>query len=180
MTTIITGTNRPGSEASQFAKIYAEAISGHSSDVLNIIDLADLSSGWFHNAMYEKNGMERTIAELQQKFLIPSEKFVFIIPEYNGSFPGVLKMFIDAVSVREFKATFAEKKAALVGVSTGRAGNLRGLEHFTGILNHLGMVVYPDRLPISSIEKLMDSEGNLTDDSTKKAIEKQIKGFIRF
>ena len=39
-----------------------------------------------------------------------SEKFVFIVPEYNGSFPGVLKTFIDGLA---FPDTFEQKKNVL-------------------------------------------------------------------
>jgi chromate reductase, NAD(P)H dehydrogenase (quinone) len=105
---------------------------------------------------------------------------VYIVPEYNGGFPGVLKLFLDACSVREYKKTFKGKKAALVGIATGRAGNLRGLEHLTGILNHVGTVVLPNRLPISSIEKLMDDDGIIRDPATLKVIEKQMDEFLLF
>ena len=45
-----------------------------------------------------------------QEIVTKTDKFIFVIPEYNGSFPGVLKVFIDACS---FPESFYEKKAAL-------------------------------------------------------------------
>jgi NAD(P)H-dependent FMN reductase len=48
--------------------------------------------------------------------------------------PGSLKLFIDACSVREYKQNFKGKKAALVGIASGRAGNLRGMDHLTGVM----------------------------------------------
>ncbi len=33
--------------------------------------------------------------KMENELLIPTEKFIFIIPEYNGTFPGVLKAMID-------------------------------------------------------------------------------------
>ena len=75
---------------------------------------------------------------------------------------------------------FYGKKALLTGVADGRAGNLRGMEHFTGILNHMKVIVHPDKLPISVLKKLVNKEGDLMDEETKKVIEKQLKEFLDF
>ena len=68
----------------------------------------------------------------------------------------------------------------LAGVSTGRAGNIRGMDHLTGVLNHVKITVLPNQLPISSVDKLMDKEGHITDGPTLKAIGKQIDEFIKW
>ena len=78
-------------------------------------------------------------------------------------------MFIDALSVRKYEETFSGKVAALIGIASGRAGNLRGMEHLTGVLNFLKMHVYPDKLPISGIKEIIDNSGEL-DTWTKKSI----------
>jgi NAD(P)H-dependent FMN reductase len=105
---------------------------------------------------------------LLKDFILPAQKFVFIAPEYNGSFPGILKVFLDAIPPEMNRG----KKSALIGVSSGRAGNLRGMDHLTGILNYLGMHVHPNKLPISSVLSLMDAEGNFRDEITKTVLEK--------
>jgi NAD(P)H-dependent FMN reductase len=109
--------------------------------------------------------------------LIPAQKFIFISPEYNGSFPGVLKAMFD---ISEIQKCWWGKKALLTGVSTGRAGNLRGLEDLTGILHHLKVFVHPNKLPISVVDKLFDGSGSLTDKTTLKLIDTQLEEFIRF
>jgi NAD(P)H-dependent FMN reductase len=75
---------------------------------------------------------------------------------------------------------WTENKACLVGVSTGRAGNLRGMEHLTNILNYLKINVYHNKLPISRVDTLMDAQGNLTDADTLKVIDWQLEGFLKF
>jgi chromate reductase len=114
--------------------------------------------------------------QLLEEFIIPAEKFVFIVPEYNGSFPGILKLFIDAIH----PDTNRGKKAALVGVATGRAGNLRGLDHLTSVLHYLGIYVHPNKLPISSVTTLLDQNGILKDDATEAVLNKQIKEFVHW
>jgi NAD(P)H-dependent FMN reductase len=99
------------------------------------------------------------------------------VPEYNGSIPGVLKTMLD---LTDYKKTWQWKKALLVGISTGRAGNLRGLEHLTSILNFMKVVVHPNKLPISLIDKVMDEKGVLHNEFTLHAINKQLDEFIKF
>lgn len=178
MITVISGTNRRNSGALDFAKYYASVLASKTSEPVKLLALEDIPHDWFHPDMYEKNGQSASLIALQDEYILPAEKFVYIIPEYNGGFPGVLKLFIDACSVREYKRSFAGKKAALVGVATGRAGNLRGMEHLTGILNHVGTIVLPNRLPISSIEKLVDEQGNVIDPATRKVIDKQVEELL--
>ncbi|MBL7884482.1 MAG: NAD(P)H-dependent oxidoreductase, partial [Bacteroidia bacterium] len=72
------------------------------------------------------------------------------------------------------------KKVAMVGVASGRAGNLRGMEHLTGVLNYLGMHIHPNKLPISSILTLLDENGELKDENTIKALEKHASDVLMF
>jgi NAD(P)H-dependent FMN reductase len=72
------------------------------------------------------------------------------------------------------------KKALLTGVATGRAGNLRGMEHLTGTLLYLKMNVHHNRLPISQVDKLLDITGKLINEDTLKGVNQQIEDFITF
>jgi NAD(P)H-dependent FMN reductase len=112
--------------------------------------------------------------------MIPANKFLIILPEYNGGIPGVLKMFLDACSVREISKTFDGKKVAMVGLASGRAGNLRGMDHLTAVMNYLGCIVMPNKLPISGLEKMIDKNGQIIDPEMLDAIKKQVKDFIAF
>jgi NAD(P)H-dependent FMN reductase len=66
-----------------------------------------------------------------------------------------------------------------VGVSSGRAGNLRGMDHLTGVLNYLKVTVLPNKLPISRIYKLV-KDNKIEDEATKKTIEQQLNELIDF
>lgn len=180
MITVISGTNRRNSGALDFARHYANLLAEKTSDPVKLLELENIPHDWFHPDMYESTFQTESLARLQDEFMLPAKKFVYIVPEYNGSIPGALKLFIDACSIREYRKTFSGKKAALVGIASGRAGNLRGLDHLTAILNHVGTVVLPNRLPISSIESLMGNNGSILDSITLKVIEKQIESFLSF
>jgi NAD(P)H-dependent FMN reductase len=97
------------------------------------------------------------------------------LPEYNGSFPGILKSFIDCIK----PAHFAGKKIALVGVSDGHAGGLRPLDQMTAIFHHIKTNVYFDKPKLSSIESNFDTEDKMTEVYLNK-LKKQMEGFLKF
>ncbi len=180
MITIICGTNRKNNEALHFARHYHQVFQSKTAQQVKLLDLASIPHDWFHPDMYDGNKQSDSLRQIQDAYMIPAEKFVFVISEYNGGFPGVVKLFLDACSVREYSKTFKRKKAALVGIASGRAGNLRGMEHLTGVLNHVGTIVLPNKLPISSIDNLVDVERVITDANALKVIEKQVDEFLEF
>lgn len=179
MITVISGTNRFSSESLLFAQQFVLFLEKHGSQPVKLLSMEAMSHDWFHSEMYEKEGQRPSLQALQNAYIIPADKFLIVAPEYNGSFPGVLKLFLDACSVREYNASFKDKKAALVGVATGRAGNLRGMDHLTGILHHLGTIVMPEALPISRIGGLVD-EGEILDDTTLSVMEQYAINLINF
>lgn len=178
MITIIIGTNRKKSEAGNFGKKYYELLVAEGEEV-NFLHLKDVDTSIYNPDMYD-NDLHQDLLKIQDDWLIPTNKFIFVISEYNGGMPGALKMFIDAISIRQRPETFDGKKAAIVGISSGRAGNLRGMEHLTGVLNYLGTIVLPNRQPYSSIYKLLDKQGNITDEATIKVIKKHVEQIIKF
>ena len=128
-------------------------------------------------SLVDLNVLERNpaIAELERELLIPAQKILFISPEYNGSIPGVLKCLIDVTDRKVWQG----KKAVLTGISRGRAGNLRGMDHLTGILHYVRMVVHPNKLPISIVDTLFDQNG-MGHAETLRAINNQLDEFIAF
>ncbi|HMJ45681.1 MAG TPA: NAD(P)H-dependent oxidoreductase [Ferruginibacter sp.] len=114
---------------------------------------------------------------IENELLVPADKFIIIMPEYNGSYPGILKLVIDNTEVAR---VWWYKKVLLTGVSTGRAGNLRGMEHLTGSLLHMKMLVHPNRLPVSLVDTLMDGNGHFNDTATLQAVNSQLEQFLNF
>ena len=180
MITVIAGTNRKGSKSAHFAKHLIEVIKKESDVKVKFLDLQDLPHDWFHNEMYKPEMLSESFTDAQDEFIFPAEKFVFVIPEYNGSYPGVLKLFLDACSVRNGGDNFKGKKAAMLGVSAGRSGNLRGMEHLTAVMNYFGTTVMPNRLPISGINKVLDENNNVKDEDTIKVIQDFVESLIKF
>lgn len=130
MITIISGTNRPENNTRQVVHAVAEKYRESGMDT-QIYDLIDLPRDVAFSEVFGERS-DAFAADIK-KYVEGVDKFIFVLPEYNGSFPGILKLFIDAVEPHYWHG----KKAAVVGLATGRSGNLRGLDHLTNILNYL-------------------------------------------
>lgn len=163
MITIIAATNRKGSNTLKVAREY-ESILKEKGIHANLFSLEDIDTdNW---ADFEN---------VEKEILIPSSHFLVISPEYNGSFPGVFKMMIDKSRI---PLVWNHKKVLLTGVASGRAGNLRGLDHLTNVFNHMKVTVFPNKLPISVINNVIDGDAKITDANTLKAIHQQLDEFI--
>ncbi len=162
---IISGTNRTDSFTLLIAGLY-QSILKEKNIASQVLSLAGLP-------LLDRNP---TMIQLEKDWLLPAEKFIFISPEYNGSIPGVLKCLIDVTDIYK---VWKGKKALLSGVSKGRAGNLRGMDHLTGILHYMGAIVHPNKLPISVVHTLFDKEMTVNSE-TLRVIGEQLGEFIDF
>lgn len=165
MFTIISATNRKGSNTLKVSKEYQHYFSEEGVQV-RIYSLED-----FHS-MFKDADFER----LEEELLIPTQKFVFIMPEYNGSFPGIFKLMMD---ISDITRCWFHKKVMLVGVANGRAGNLWGLDNMTNMCHYMKMNVLPNKLPISSVSNELKDE-RFYQEATLNAVRNQIRQFIEF
>lgn len=174
MITLISATNRKNSNTLKVAKEYERLLKERNLPC-RLLNLEYLPVSVLSADIYDEDDID--FEQLQETYLFPAEKFIFIMPEYNGSMPGILKIMID---VADIKKAFYGKKALLVGVATGRAGNLRGMDHLTGVLNHMKMAVHYNKLPISKVDLELDANGHFSQPATLKVIERQIDEFMYF
>jgi|AntAceMinimDraft_5_1070358.scaffolds.fasta_scaffold17625_2 NAD(P)H-dependent FMN reductase len=178
MITIISGSNRKDNKTILFAKYVYKKIKLAGEEV-KLLDLAELEGEFISSSMYNKTSQPRIIEEIQNQYFIPAQKFWFFIPEYNGSYPGVVKVLIDAMSTRDSEKTFKYKKSCLTGISLGRAGNLRGMDHLTEVLNHMGVLVHPNKKPISSIFRFFDENNELNEGNIKQELDLQVEELLQ-
>jgi len=173
MVTIIAATNRPNSNTLKVAKYYQQQLKLKGVEA-GLFSLEHLPIDVLNTDMYGKRSVE---FQRIQDLINETTKFLFVMPEYNGSYPGVLKVLIDACN---FPDSFYDKKAALVGVSSGKYGNIRGVDHFTGVCHYVHLNVLPLRLHIPNIKSELDANGNLIQPDTIKFTNEQIDKFIKF
>lgn len=178
MITIISGTNRPNSLTAAFAREVVRQTQELTDEAVELVDLAELPHDYFHPAMYDPADTPAEFRSMHESKITPADKLIVLSPEYNGSFAGVLKVFIDALSVHRYAENFKQKPILLIGVSTGRAGNLRGLDHLSDIFAHMGGYTIGGKLPISQAGALVDQAKEVVDEETKATISKQISHLL--
>lgn len=174
MITIVVGTNRKNSVSREVANYYQSILSTKGMDS-QIVDLVDLPEDFTQTALYENNGNNSAFNIMRDK-VQSSEKLVFVVPEYNGSFPGILKAFIDGFKYPE---GVRDKKAALIGISSGVQGAVFAMSHLTDIFNYLGMHVLAIKPKLAGIEGNF-LEGKITNDLYNQILNEQAEKLIAF
>ena len=173
MITIISATNRTDSKSSEIAKYYSKKLNLKSLPN-QIVDLKDVPVNYLEEGLYETNGRNPTFNVLRDK-VENADQLIFVIAEYNGSFPGILKLFIDGL---KFPGGIKGKTAAMIGVSSGPLGSALAMSHFTDILNYLNCNVIALKPRITSIHNAF-VDGDFTDDFIKNLIDEQIDELIK-
>ena len=112
MITVISGTPRNDSNTLRLATIYADKLRAAQQESVHLLSLVGLP-------VWERG---ESLKQIERELLIPTHRFVFVMPEYNGSFPGMLKLLLDNSDIRN---CWWGKRAMLTGLADGRAGNLR-------------------------------------------------------
>lgn len=95
-----------------------------------------------------------------------SHGLLFVTPEYNRSFPGVLKNAIDHASRPYGQNAFAGKPAGVIGASVGAIGTAMAQQHLRNVLAYLDVPTLgqPEAF-IHAKEGLFTPEGEIGEQS---------------
>ncbi len=172
--TVVCGTNRKDAVTLLVTRKYQEILNQHGIET-HVINLADLPVDFAFSALYDNYGKNEHFNPYVDTMLA-TKKFVFIVPEYNGSFPGALKTFIDGL---EYPNTFRNKKGALVGIASSGLGASVALSHLTDIFNFCGMHILAYKPRLEKIEAHIEN-GGITNPRYIAMLEKQAKMLLEF
>jgi len=118
------------------------------------------------------------VVEFKQRILA-ADAILFGTPEYNYSLPGGLKNAIDWASRPYGESAWQGKPAAVMGASIGNLGTARAQYHLRQILVTLDMpVVNQPEVMIANAAQRFDQDGQLTDELTKKIIQKLLRALV--
>lgn len=106
-----------------------------------------------------------------------AQAVLFITPEYNRSFPGVLKNAIDWGS-RPYGMNLWEKKpAAVIGASIGNIGTFGAQHHLRQVLAYLNMYVLGQPEFYFNVTGAFNDKGKLINEKTKHLLTKYFEAF---
>ncbi len=173
MLAVIAGTNRPGSNTLRFA-LAAREILHECGEEVELLDLAELPPSLFAGASYASKPSE---FDRFQDAIHAANGILTVVPEYNGSFPGVLKYFVDML---KFPESLYEKPAAFVGISFGRWGAVRAVEHLEMVFQYRHAHLFGRRVFIPEVGKTLDDSGKLIDVDLAGRLHTMVCGFSEF
>jgi len=173
MITLISGTNRPGSNTLKISRVVHDLLHGHGEEV-SFVDLAELPAEIFSSSSY---GDKPAAFAPFQDAVLETDGILTIVPEYNGSFPGVLKYFIDML---RFPDSLYEKPAAFIGISAGRWGAVRAVEHLEMIFQYRHAHLFGRRCFIPGVATVLDDAGQIKEQGLAERLEKTVLAFAVF
>lgn len=133
---------------------------------VTLIDLKDFPLPLYDEDLEAEQGMPENGKKLKKLF-VDNDGLLIASPEYNSSFPAVLKNVIDWVSRPSLGepslAAFKGKVATLMSAGPGALGGRRGLDHIRSILGNIGAVVLPDQIALAKAHEAFQPDGSLVD-----------------
>ena len=157
---VILGTTRKGRMSLHAARFIAAQLARREGVETELIDILDL-----HMPVDDTGGQvkdERFAAAMER-----ADAIVIVTPEYNHSFPGLLKHVLDSC-LQEY----IHKAAGVVGVSAGVFGGARVIEHFQPVFRELGLVPIFWDVNFGNVEKVFGRDGELLDDAYTRRTDK--------
>jgi NAD(P)H-dependent FMN reductase len=148
---VILGTTRKGRMSAHAANFIVGQLQQRKEVRTELIDIAEL------NLRVDDAG-EAIKDPRYSEAMERADAIVIVSPEYNHSFPGLLKHVLDTC-LKEY----IHKAAGIVGVSAGTFGGARVIEHFQPVLRELGLVSIFWDVNFGNVERVFDPEGELLD-----------------
>ena len=170
---IISGTDRPNSNALRISK-YVQGKYRQEGISTDIIDLQDFPLDQVVGGRY---GEELPAVDNFVEQAVIADGLVVVCPEYNGGYPGILKLFIDYLP---FPNSLNKKPIALIGEANGAFGAMRAVEQLQQVFGYRNAHIFPERVFISRVNENFDDEEGIKDQFQHQLLEDQINGFPDF
>lgn len=141
------------------------------------VETFDISQLPYYSQDIEHNPPE--IVRQYKDKIKEAQAVLFITPEYNRSFPGVLKNALDWGSRPYGHNLWNGKPAAVMGASTGSIGTFGAQHHLRQSLVYLNVHTMGQPEFYFNASKSFNEQGELTDETTKKLIHQYWEAFIK-
>lgn len=173
MIEIIAGTNRPQSNSLRVAQLLHVAYQERGIPA-GLLNLQELPVALLDPSAY--GSKPPGWAPFQERVL-GAGGLHFVVPEYNGSFPGVLKLFLDMLRHPD---SLQSRPVAFTGLASGQWGGVRPVEQLQMVVGYRNAFTYPERVFIPAVDGRFDDQGTFTDAELLARLQAQAAGFAQF
>lgn len=173
MIVLISGTNRANAITLKVARAIEGFLREDGCDV-QLLDLATLPEDLFKPGGY----IEKPAAFAPfQEAILAAEGILSVVPEYNGSFPGIMKYFIDML---KFPESLKGVPAAFVGLAAGEWGGLRSVEQLEMVFQYRSAHLFGKRVFLKKVHECIDADGSIIDEAICQRLREQAIEFAAF
>lgn len=162
---ILSSSVRTGRNSHRIALFFKKYIEENKLATAEIVDLMNYRFPLFEERLrFQPHPSVEALAFASK--VKTSDGIIIVTPEYNGGYPASLKNVIDLLYDEWYK-----KPVAISTVSAGNMGGSQVLISLQFTLWKMKAWVVPVQFPISTVQKVVDEEGNAVDISnmSKKA-----------
>ncbi|MEO8045337.1 MAG: NAD(P)H-dependent oxidoreductase [Spartobacteria bacterium] len=157
---VVLGTSRQGRASENVARYVFEQASQRTDMTTELIDIRTIR--------LSIDDAGEAIKDAQFAATVTrADGLIFVVPEYNHSFPGLLKHVLDT-NLDEY----IHKAAGVCGVSAGPFGGARMIQSLVPVLRELGLVTIFTDTYFGSVGKLFDSSGQITEPAYARRLAK--------
>lgn len=170
---VVLGTARAERSSEKVAHAVAniiESMDGYSTELVDVKDHVSEAitiPPWGTGGADEKSTAWKEIVE-------KSHAIVLIVPEYNHSFPGELKLLLDSLW-----DDYKDKAVGLVGVSKGTLGAARVIDHIKPVLIELKLHPIREAVYVAKVKEAVDDNHSFTDDKFNEYTKKMVDEISR-
>ena len=163
---VILGTSRKGRASVHAARLLAELLNRRAGVCSDVIDIASLP-------LPVDDAGEAIKDATFSAAISAADGLVIVAPEYNHSFPGLLKHTLDSC-LNEY----IHKAVGLVGVSAGPFAGIRVVQSLLPVMRELGLVTIFWDINIGQVGKVFADDGRLLDEALVRRSDRFIRELI--
>lgn len=166
---VVLATGRVDRESERVAKAVKTLVeaAGHKAPLVDVRD--------YPSPVTVPSWVESEIFTPWRELAEQADGYVLVVPEYNHSFPGELKILLDSAH-KEYK----HKPFGIVGVSGGATGGARVIEHLKPLVSGLGGNCSTYSAMVPHVKDALRDDCTFTDGSVIKRIEGMIADVAYF
>lgn len=164
---VILGTSRQGRASEHAARFVFQEVSQRPDMTTELIDIREIRLPIDDAGEAIKDAKFSATVER-------ADGLILVVPEYNHSFPGLLKHVLDT-NLKEY----IHKAAGVCGVSAGPFGGARMIENLLPVLRELGLVAIFSDVYFGNAHTLFDpATGRITDPTYRGRVKKFVDELV--
>jgi NAD(P)H-dependent FMN reductase len=172
---IISGSTRINRQSHRVSLHLYEMLKNTTAHQAILLDLAEYQFPVFEEVLVRHPNPPKGLEDFA-KIIAESDAFIFVSPEYNGSYSASLKNALEYLKENEF----SRKVVGVASVSAGDMGGIRGAVQMQQLILGIGGYCMPGMYLVPQVQLKFSENGTLLDETFLLKTQHFIKEFLWF